>query len=267
MARFDHQGCALYYHIVGHGTPVLLVHGLGSSSRDWEYQTQPLAERYQVITVDVRGHGQSAKPRERYSIEAFSADIKALLDHLGLGPVHLVGLSMGGMIGFQLAVDHPLLLKSLCIVNSGPQVKLQGAAAYWYWFKRWSLMHLVSMATIGVALGKNLFPLPEQAALRQKVSERWAQNDKRAYIASFNAIVGWGVQERLGTIRCPTLVISADHDYTPVAVKQHYVTLIPDARLEVIEDSRHATPLDQPDRFNQILLRFLATADNTLKDQ
>jgi pimeloyl-ACP methyl ester carboxylesterase len=62
-------------------------------------------------------------------------------------------------------------------------------------------------------------------------------------------------------------VISADHDYTPVAVKEHYVTLIPNAHLAVIDDSRHATPLDQPERFNQTLLRFIAKADKTLKDQ
>ncbi|WP_226505111.1 alpha/beta hydrolase [Pseudomonas sp. MWU16-30317] len=267
MARFDHQGCALHYEVTGHGSPVLLLHGLGSSGLDWEYQTEALAAHYKVIVLDLRGHGQSAKPRERYSIEGFSADVIALLEHLGCGPVHLVGLSMGGMIGFQLAVDHPQWLKSLCIVNSGPQVKLHSPSDYWQWFKRWGLMRVASMRTIGIALGKNLFPKPDQGALRAKVAERWAGNDKRAYLASFNAIVGWGVQERLGAIDCPTLVISADHDYTPVAVKEHYVTLIPDAHLAVIEDSRHATPLDQPERFNQTLLRFIATADNTLKDQ
>jgi pimeloyl-ACP methyl ester carboxylesterase len=267
MARFDHQGCALHYDVTGHGSPVLLLHGLGSSGLDWEYQIAVLAERYKVIVLDLRGHGLSAKPRERYSIEGFSADVIALLEHLDCGPVHLVGLSMGGMIGFQLAVDHPRWLKSLCIVNSGPQVRLHSAGDYWQWFKRWSLMHLASMRTIGIALGKNLFPKPEQGPLRAKVAERWARNDKPAYLASFNAIVGWSVLERLGAIDCPTLVISADHDYTPVAVKEHYVTLIPNAHLAVIEDSRHATPLDQPERFNQTLLRFIATADNTLKDQ
>lgn len=267
MACLDHQGCALHYEVTGHGQPVLLLHGLGSSSLDWEYQVPALAERYRVIVLDLRGHGRSGKPRERYSIEGFSADVQALIEHLGCGPVHVVGLSMGGMIGFQLAVDQPSLLASLCIVNSAPQVRLQSPRDYWQWLKRRSLMQLASMRTIGIALGRNLFPKPEQAGLRAKVAERWASNDKRAYIASFNAIVGWSVQERLGAIGCPTLVISADHDYTPVAVKEHYVTLIADAQLAVIDDSRHATPLDQPERFNQTLLRFLATAGNTPKDQ
>lgn len=173
---------------------------------------------------------------------------------------------MGGMIAFQLAVDEPALVKSLCIVNSAPEVKVRSADDYWQWAKRWSLARVLSLATIGKALGDRLFPKPEQAGLRHKMAERWAKNDKRAYLASFDAIVGWGVQERLSRITCPTLVISADHDYTPVAQKENYVKLLPDARLVVIEDSRHATPLDQPEVFNATLLDFLKTVETTTQD-
>ena len=66
------------------------------------------------------------------------------------------------------------------------------------------------VAAIGKALGDRLFPKPQQADLRRKMAERWAKNDKHAYLASFNAIVGWGVQERLSKVTCPTLIISAD---------------------------------------------------------
>ncbi|MEM8266720.1 alpha/beta hydrolase, partial [Morganella morganii] len=70
----------------------------------------------------------------------------------------------------------------------------------------------------------------EQAGLREKIEARWAENDKRAYLASLDAIIGWGVQERLAEIACPTLVISADRDYTPVSLKQAYCERIADAR-------------------------------------
>jgi len=258
MAFFDHDGCSLHYEEYGHGAPVLLVHGLGSSCQDWEYQIPALSTQYRVVVVDVRGHGRSDKPRERYSIPAFSADIQALLEHLNLGPVNYVGLSMGGMIGFQLAVDRPELLKSLTIVNSAPEVKIKSAKDFWQYAKRWTLARLVSMETIGKGLGENLFPKPEQSDLRHKIATRWAQNDKRAYLASFDAIVGWGVRERLSRIRCPTLIVTADKDYTPVELKAEYIRLIPDARLQIIADSRHATPLDQPDEFNRVLMDFLA---------
>jgi 3-oxoadipate enol-lactonase len=174
--------------------------------------------------------------------------------------VHLLGLSMGGMIGFQLAVDHPHLLKSLCIVNSAPQVKVRNADDVWQYTKRWVLARLLGMQTLGNAVSQNLFPKPEHAELRQRMAERFAQNDKRAYLASFDAIVGWGVQHKLSRITCPTLIISADRDYTPVALKEAYVGLIPNARLVVIKDSRHATPLEHPEEFNRIALEFIDAA-------
>lgn len=258
MPFFEHDDCSLHYEEYGAGEPVLLLHGLGSSCLDWEYQIPALAARYRVIAMDMRGHGRSDKPRERYSIAGFSADVEALIEHLRLGPVHLIGLSMGGMIGFQLAVDQPRLLKSLCIVNSAPQVKVRGVSDLLQLSRRWTLARFLSMRTVGIALGKLLFPKPEQAELRNKVAERWARNDKQAYLASMDAIIGWGVLNKVSRITCPTLIIAADHDYTPVALKQAYVKLLPNARLVVVKDSRHATPLDQPAEFNRIALEFIA---------
>ena len=266
MAWFDHEGCSLHYEEYGHGNPLILIHGLGSSCQDWEMQVPVLARHYRLIVVDVRGHGRSDKPRERYSIQGFTFDLLALIEHLDLSPAHVVGLSMGGMIAFQLAVDDPARVRSLCIVNSAPEVKVRSADDYWQWAKRWTLARVLSLSTIGKALSERLFPKPQQADLRHKMAERWAKNDKRAYLASFDAIVGWGVQERLSRVTCPTLVISAERDYTPVALKEAYVRLLSDAHLVVIADSRHATPLDQPHRFNQTLLEFLTTVDTTPQD-
>ncbi len=263
MSYFEHEGCQLYYEDRGQGEPVLLVHGLGSSIQDWEYQIPHLLQHRRVLAIDLRGHGRSGKPRERYSMAGFAADVAALIEHLGLPRVHLVGISMGGMVGFQLGVDRPELLRSLTIVNSAPEVKARSASDWWQLAKRWTLSRLLSMETIGKGLGRVLFPRPEQAELRAKVEQRWPQNDKRAYLSSLDAIIGWSVRERLSAITCPTLVISADRDYTPVAVKEAYVRELPDARLVVMERSRHATPMDQPERFNAVLDDFLAQVEHT----
>jgi pimeloyl-ACP methyl ester carboxylesterase len=72
------------------------------------------------------------------------------------------------------------------------------------------------------------------------------------------AMIGWSVTEKLGSIKCPTLIIAADQDYTPVALKEAYAKLIPNAQLVVIPDSRHATPVEQPEKFNNVLMEFLA---------
>jgi len=107
-------------------------------------------------------------------------------------------------------------------------------------------------------LGKRLFPRPEHEELRRLFVERWAENDKRAYLDSLRAIVGWSVTDRLGTISCPTLVVAADEDYTPVSVKEAYVAEIPQAELVIIPDSRHATPAERPEQFNEVLMAFLS---------
>lgn len=257
MPYFDCNGCQLHYEEIGQGAPLLLLHGLGSSTLDWEYQIPTLSKNYRVLLMDLRGHGRSDKPTEAYSIAGFAADVAALLDRLQPGPVHLVGISMGGMVGFQLAVDRPALLKSLTIVNSGPEVKAHSPSDYLELAKRWTLSRLFSLESIAKVLGKRLFPKPSQIELRLKIERRWPRNDKRAYLASLDAIIGWGVREHLAQISCPTLVIAGDRDYTPVARKEAYVQAMPNARLAVIEDSGHATPMDQPERFNGLLLDFL----------
>lgn len=257
MSYFNQQGCQIYYEDVGRGEPVILIHGLGSSTLDWEYQIPELQKNFRVIAVDVRGHGRSGKPVQTYSIPTFANDISVLIQHLNLHKPHVIGISMGGMIALQLAVDHPELLGSLTIVNSGPEVKVRSIKQWLEITKYKTLARFLNLDQIGKVISKTLFPQPTQAHLRGKIQERWPLNDKRAYLSSLNAIIGWGVRERITTIVCPTLVISADKDYTSIADKEAYVAQIPRAKLLVIKQSRHATPLDQPERFNQAVLNFL----------
>src|SRR5438045_8877346 len=96
MATLHVNGVDLYYERHGSGEPVLLIHGLGSSTRDWDRQIPELAEEFQVIVFDVRGHGRSSKPKQRYSVKLFADDTTALIRHLGVGTVDVVGISMGG---------------------------------------------------------------------------------------------------------------------------------------------------------------------------
>lgn len=257
MSHFRHGNCNLHYEEYGQGSPVVLLHGLGSSMQDWEHQKEALAAGHKLILLDLRGHGRSDRPKGKYSIAGFADDVLALLDHLQLDKVHMVGISMGGMIAFQIAVDQPQRLLSLTIVNSSPEVRVNSLDSALQLGKRWLFSRLLSMHSIGNMISQLLFPKPEQAALREQVVERWRLNDKQAYLASLDAIIGWGVRDRLDRITCRTLVISADQDYTPVAQKQAYVDEISRAQLLVIADSHHATPIDQPQQFNQALLAFI----------
>ncbi|WP_420632348.1 alpha/beta fold hydrolase [Candidatus Leptofilum sp.] len=259
MPTVNLETTSLYYEEEGAGEPLILLHGLGASGRSWEYQRQRFAEQFRVLLVDVRGHGRSAKPPGPYSVPQFAADVFNLLDHLQIEQFHLVGLSMGGMIGFQMAVDQPERFFSLTVVNSGPELVAQNWKERWQILQRRLVLNFMPMEKIGEFIGERLFPEPHQAHYKELFVQQMRENDPKAYRAATNALIGWSVRSQLNRVQCPVLVVSGDMDYTPVANKEAYVREMPTARLQVIENSRHGTPIDQPDAFNTAVLEFLNT--------
>jgi pimeloyl-ACP methyl ester carboxylesterase len=257
MSKLQVGDIQLNYAVFGSGTPVLFIHGLGSSTRDWEFQVEAFASRFQVITIDLRGHGDSDKPPGPYSIPLFAKDTIALIQALGPEPVHVVGISLGGMVGFQLTVDAPDLVRSLVVVNSMPAMVVETLKQRLQLIQRLLIVRFMGMRKMGEVLSERLFPKPEHTSIREIFVERWSQNDPYAYRESLRAIAGWSVSDRLPEISCPVLVISSDADYTPVSTKEAYLEQIPNGELAVIEDSYHATPVDQPEAFNRVLMDFL----------
>ena len=254
---------SVHYEQRGRGEPVLLIHGLGSSTEDWDPQVDALAGEFTVITYDVRGHGKTAKPDGKYTVPQFSDDAARLIRHLALGPVHVMGLSMGGMIGFQLAVDHPELVRSLIIVNSGPEMIVRTWRERVAILQRRLIVRMMGMRKMGEVLAGRLLPAPEHGALRATFADRWARNDKGAYLRALSALVGWSVMARLPSITCPVLVVSGDLDYTPVAWKRDYTSRMPHASLVVIPDSRHMMPVEKPQQFHDAIIPFLSTQGAT----
>ena len=258
MAILSANNIDLHYEVTGQGQPVLFIHGLGSSARDWEYQAPFFSKQYQVITFDLRGHGQSQKPPGPYSMSLFANDTAELIKSLSIAPVHVVGISLGGMIAFQLAVDHPDLIKSLVIANAWAEVVPRSLKDYWNVFMRFTVTRLFGMRKTGEVLGGRLFPKEEQAELKRLFIEHWAENDKQAYLDTLHAIVGWSVMNHVHKIDMPTLMLTAEYDYTPISDKEAVVTKMPRAELVVIPDSRHATPVDSPQEFNEAVISFLS---------
>jgi 3-oxoadipate enol-lactonase len=259
MARARIGDIEMYYEDQGQGEPVLFIHGLGSSTRDWEYQLPAFLPHYRCICFDVRGHGQTDKPAGPYSVEEFAADTARLLDHLDCGPVHLVTISMGGMIAYQLAVDQPDRLRSMIICNSGPELLLPGPKNKAMLLVRLFIARALGMRRVGLKLAREMFPKPDQVEFREKLATRWAENDRDAYVAATRALIGWSVADRLSAIHCPTLVIKGEGDTTPLDTSDAHLARMPNAARVVIADSLHATPVDQSDRFNRIALDFLAS--------
>lgn len=263
MPKLKVNDIELYYEVVGPeaGEGILFVHGLGSSGRDWEGQVPFFAERFRVVTADLRGHGRSEKPPGPYSMKMFAGDVAGLVEALGLGAVHVVGISLGGMVALQMAVDFPKLVKSLVIINSGPEVVVRTLRDRWQVFVRRAIVRVLGMRRMGEVLAGRLFPKEGQADLRAVFVERWAENDPKAYLATLNAIVGWSVTDRLGEIEARTLVVASDEDYTPVEDKEAYVRLMreagQDVELVVIEDARHGVTVERPQEVNEVVMAFL----------
>ena len=247
----------LNHEIYGEGPPLLFIHGLGSSIQDWENQVAHFANHYKVIVYDLRGHGKSDKPNGPYAVSQFASDTAILMRELNLPATHVVGHSLGGMIAFQLALDFPDLVKTLTIVNSAPTIVFSAWKNRMFLASRKLNVKILGLHSLSRSLGESLFPKPEQANLREQFITRWRENDPQAYLHSLHAFEHWDVTERLKTLDCPTLIITADRDYTTVAYKQAYLRHIKHAEFVVIHDSRHMTIIDQPEIFNKTLEVFL----------
>jgi 3-oxoadipate enol-lactonase len=163
---------------------------------------------------------------------------------------------MGGWIAFQFAVDCPEMVRSLVIVNSWADMRPKSLKEFWQIFQRIVLFQFFSMRKIGEVLSRRLFIKLEQEEHRRTFVERWGENHKPSYMAAMRSAIGWSVSNRLGGISAPTLMIAADEDYTSVESKRAFVEKMPNAELVVIEDSRHATPVERPEEFNRVVLEF-----------
>jgi pimeloyl-ACP methyl ester carboxylesterase len=263
MSRVIVNNLSIYYELHTPAKPtgrhtLLFLHGLGSSARDWQHQLDAFSDRYPVLLVDLRGHGQSDKPAGPWSIAQMAEDMAALVNYLSIAPVHVVGLSMGAQVGLQLALDHPDLVASITAVNSPADMvprRLQDRLTV---LQRRLLVKVLGMRKVGCVISARLFPGDDFSDVRKQFADRWAQNDAAAYQSALDAILQWDISAELHRIHQPLLVVAASDDYTPLAWKQRIVELAPDATLKIIEDSRHATPVERPDAFNVVLNQFLS---------
>jgi pimeloyl-ACP methyl ester carboxylesterase len=257
LPRVKVDDVELFYVDEGSGPPLVFLHGLGSSSEDWEFQRTHFKSRYRCLSFDLPGSGRS-KAMPPFSLAMFAKVIAGALTQLNTGPVHLVGLSMGGMTSLQLALDFPHLVKTLTVVNASASVvpkTLKEKALFGF---RGLVTTVAGPTGIAKLIAPKLFPKPEHVPLRAQFIARVSSNDPKAYLASSRAIFGWSVEERVHTLRCPVTFLCADQDYSPTSVKEVLAAKIQGAKVIVIPDSHHALPVECPEAFNQALEPLLA---------
>ncbi|MET1076971.1 MAG: alpha/beta hydrolase [Pseudomonas sp.] len=245
------------YLCKGQGAAVLLLHGLGSSLRDWQAQIDYLSRYYKVYALDLRGHGDSEPLRARLELADMAADVAEFIATLEIDPCFVVGISMGGMVGFQLLASHPEQVRGFVAINSAPSFPLDSLRVRARVLVRKAMVRLLGLPALGRLMAHKLFPHAEQTALRAQFKTRIAGNDQVSYLHALQAILGWSSFPAVQDVDVPMLIISGDRDYTPLAYKEAYVRQLRNARLEVIADSGHATPLDQPAQLNLLIKNFL----------
>lgn len=252
------NGISLEYLDRGEGEVILLLHGLGSTKADWDLQVEPFSKEFRIIAPDLRGHGNSSKPegKEAYGVSKCAEDMKLLLDELGISECMLVGFSMGGAVAFEMAVKYRSLISKLVIVNTAPDFNALGQMGEQMIKERTELLRTQGMNAMAEKVAEGMFPEEEQKHLRDAFYERASLNDLEAYYNSFITLMDWGIGEKVKTIDIPALVVASDLDYTPVELKESYTSKMKNARLEVIKNSRHGVTMDQPEQFNEALLKF-----------
>ncbi len=249
----------MYYEIIGNGDPLVFIHGLGSSARDWEEQISVFSKDYKCITLDMRGHGNTDKPNEQYKIPQFAEDVAELLKALNVSNAFVVGLSMGGATGFHLAISYPDLVKKLVVTNMSAIVPYKSFADKKMFFIRQMIVKLLGMKKMGKVIASKLFVKQDEHndSCRNKMATRWAENNPKAYLSSLRALKNWTIMEELHKIKCPTLIIHSDQDYSPLEHKKQYTSRIPKGELIIVNDARHALPMEKPEEYNKILAEYL----------
>lgn len=254
----------IHYDLVGpeHGPVVFLIHSLTSDSGLWAEQVPPLlAAGYQVLRMDVRGHGGSSAPPGPYTTEMLAADAISLMDSLSIDRAHLVGLSMGGMIGQVMAADHPDRLASLMACCSAS--KWQGDET----FIRGLMESVRKSGTLATVADVNM-DMRFSPDYRTRAPRRWGalratfmETSVDGYVHCLEAIMRHDVAAKLDSVRTPTLVLAGSEDRgMPPSVNKQVATQIRGARYVEILGGRHLPNVDFAPEFNSIMLGWLASS-------
>ncbi len=267
MARMSIGDVTLEYVQEGSGSDLVLIHGLGGDLHVWDADAPVLARYHRVIRFDVRGCGASDKPAGPYSVALFARDLDGLLTACGMRCAHVLGISMGGVIAQRLALDYPHRVRSLVLVSTSSEV---GEAAVAAWQR---LAHLIERDGFDARTADAARAFSPGFAARhpQVVAElgrRNARNDPRAYAATARAVSDYNWTAELQRISVPTLILQGLADQlTPPGGSVKMSRALPHARLLMLADTGHNLPLEQPARFHDTVLGFLAGVDFTLAGQ
>ncbi|HEY7295258.1 MAG TPA: alpha/beta hydrolase [Dehalococcoidia bacterium] len=252
------NGTRIYYEVQGSGPPLVLIHGIGGSATDWGEALSRLAERCTVLALDVRGFGRSAKPAGPYSAAQWAADVAGVIDAAGLHEPVVLGHSMGGVIAQRLLLDFPQKLRAVILASTSSEVK-EAAAQVWEGqaaeIERDGLGPMIARRQAAYT-EEYKAAHPEVLAADQR---RLDWNEPHAYAAAARAVARYNFTDELRGVQKPVLILQGlDDKQTPPGGSVIMSRAIPGSRLVMIEHCGHNIHSDQPDRFVNEVLGFVA---------
>lgn len=274
MPFVDVNDGKLYYEVSGKGRWLVLIHGAWASRQWWRWQVPELSKYYRVLSLDVRGHGQSSPLQRAYSVDGFTRDLEILLQKVGLDEVVVVGWSMGGIISVQYCLSFPLKVRALILIatrgHRDPRMKRR--IMFQYVQARLSLlMDLASPRKYDRAARR--FPGETERVEREVKSMLspttpkevfdWVmadliKNPRNNYFEVAKSLWNWGVREELRRVNVPTLIMVGENDNrTPPGFSRLIYELIPDSKLVIVDDAGHCLALERPDVVNAEIINFL----------
>lgn len=253
----------IYYETYGSGEPVVFVHGGGMSHEFWEQQMYAMADSHRIVALDLRGHGESDKPPDGHNFVRFTLDLEALVAHLKLRQIALVCHAVGGYVGMNYTLRNPDNVAKLVLVSTGARFvggdEERGGFSTEFWAKLRNRSAESKIEANAELIDQMFFHKRPSDATRHAllmITQQWPlcamqQMGRDAETINF--------EDRLHEIRVPVLVAHGRHDR-----KQRYsggvylAGRLPNGRLATFEESAHLVPLEEVQRFNEVLLEFLA---------
>ncbi|MDQ5895350.1 MAG: hypothetical protein QG596_1611, partial [Actinomycetota bacterium] len=277
------HGQPVTYHLMGEGPPLLLVHGITSSSRTWKKITPRLAEKFTVIAPDLLGHGRSAKPHGDYSLGAYASGIRDLMVALDVPKATVVGHSLGGGIAMQFAYQFPDRVSRLVLVDTGgigkevnPALRAAAlpGAEYVLPVLFSPTLHDAGLKVRNILAGFGLRGSADVEGVAEGFASLTESDARRAFLHTVRSVIdptGQRVSaaDRLYLTReIPSLIVWGDRDrIIPVAHADLAHELMPGSQLEIFTGAGHFPFNDDPDRFIKVLEDFIAGTDEANLDQ
>jgi 3-oxoadipate enol-lactonase len=241
---------------------VVMSHSLACDHTMWDAQMDALKD-FRVLRFDSRGHGGSDAPEGAYTIEDLAGDVVGLLDTLRIERCHFVGLSMGGMIGQQLALQVPGRIASLVLADTSSRYP---ASVLPVWEERIALVRAQGMSAVVASTLERWFTAQFRAGRPHEVARIGAlirSTPVAGYVGCAHAVPRIDFTARLGAIRCPTrVVVGAEDAGTPVVMAQEIARAIPGADLHILDNAAHLSNIEQAGTFNALLRKFLRQASS-----